>query len=548
MVKKNSWESYKALPFTGFIILIISLVYWKNDPTAIGASVFASLFTTLTPITIIFGAILFNKFMEASGAIVTIKRWLGTITPNPTAQLMIIGWAFAFMIEGASGFGTPAAIAAPLLVSLGFKAIPVAILTLIMNSVPVSFGAVGTPTWYGFSQVSTLDIPDFFLTIGIKTSLLHLIAAFIIPVMALYTVVSWSEIKRNIIYVYLSIFACVIPYWIISQWSDEFPSLIGGAVGMLISVFLAKAGVGLAKETEKSSEDNMVYVPPTFGEIVKALTPFAILIGILVLTRLQQLPFKGLLSRNNLDDPLVSFSLGFMDFKLTNNLTFNFLNIFGTSVSDKYQLLYVPALIPFVITVLIATPLFKLGGGQVGTIFKQSASAVKLTYVALFGAFVMVKLMTLKDVDNVAGGSSMVNEIGVVFSSAFGSYWVYFASFLGAIGSFFSGSNTVSNLTFGSIQQSIALSTGLSSTTMLAAQSVGGAMGNMICLNNIIAVCSVTGIKNQEGYIIKKTIVPCLVYGLVVAVALFVFMQISPDFWATPHAKELIAATSHTLG
>ena len=91
--------------------------------------------------------------MEKTGAMNVLRRWLGNISPNPVAQLMIIGWAFAFMIEGASGFGTPAAIAAPLLVGLGFKPLQVAILTLIMNSVPVSFGAVGTPTWFGFGTL-----------------------------------------------------------------------------------------------------------------------------------------------------------------------------------------------------------------------------------------------------------------------------------------------------------------------------------------------------------------------------------------------------------
>ena len=61
-----------------------------------------------------------NKLMQVSGAENVVRSWLENISPNPVAQLMIIGWAFAFTIEGASGFGTPAAIAAPILVGLGF--------------------------------------------------------------------------------------------------------------------------------------------------------------------------------------------------------------------------------------------------------------------------------------------------------------------------------------------------------------------------------------------------------------------------------------------
>jgi lactate permease len=109
--------------------------------------------SALTPISIIFGAILLSETMRRSGAERMISDWLKEVSANPIAQLMIVGWAFPFMIEGASGFGTPAAIAAPLLVGLGFEAESIAALTLVMNSVPATFGAVGTPMWFGFSQV-----------------------------------------------------------------------------------------------------------------------------------------------------------------------------------------------------------------------------------------------------------------------------------------------------------------------------------------------------------------------------------------------------------
>ncbi|GAB1650440.1 hypothetical protein Mh1950_08810 [Mannheimia haemolytica] len=153
MVKRNALPSYVALPLTALLIFVLQLTYFGNDTTLIFANIIAGLGDVLTPITVIFGAILFNRFSEVSGATNTMRKWLGTINPNPVAQLMIIGWAFAFMIEGASGFGTPAAIAAPILVGLGFKPLQVAMLALVMNSVPVSFGAVGTPTWFGMGPL-----------------------------------------------------------------------------------------------------------------------------------------------------------------------------------------------------------------------------------------------------------------------------------------------------------------------------------------------------------------------------------------------------------
>jgi lactate permease len=111
------------------------------------------------------------------------------------------------------------------------------------------------------------------------------------------------------------------------------------------------------------------------------------------------------------------------------------------------------------------------------------------------------------------GQESMVMIIGDFSSSIVGQYWEYFASYLGALGSFFSGSATISNLTFSGIQQSIANSVGLDLSVILGMQSVGAAMGNMVCINNIVAVCSILGIANQEGFVLKRTFVPMFLYG-----------------------------------
>lgn len=530
MAKKNGLPSYIALPLTAAIILVIQLVYWSNAYTHVGASIVASIVATLVPVSIIFAAILFNRFMEQSGAIGVIKNWLANISPNPVAQLMIIGWAFAFMIEGASGFGTPAAIAAPLLVSLGFPAVRVCIFTLIMNSVPVSFGAVGTPTWYGFSPLAGSGID--FVEIGSKTAYIHSVAALFIPAIGLLFIVPWKIVRANLGFILLSTYACVLPYLAIAQFNDEFPSLVGGAIGMLISVFLASKGIGLAKNTQLEQADTAeVFAKVTGKEVAKALMPFAVLIGLLVLTRIQQLPFKALL---NSSVELFTLNLGFADFKVTQSLTFGLHNIFGTGIGDSYKLLYVPCLIPFILTIVLVQWFYPIKGKMV-SIYTASAKDVKLTFVALFGAFVMVKLMMLSPINEGVGSPtdlSMVKVIGNVFSSSLGSAWLYFASYLGAVGAFFSGSNTVSNLTFGSIQESIARQIGASPETVLALQSVGGAMGNMVCINNIIAVASVTKCLSEEGNILKRTCIPMVIYGIVAAIVYVVASMINPVYWA----------------
>ncbi len=236
MVKRNALPSYVALPLTAALIFILQLTYFGSDFTLVAANMIAGLGDVLTPITVIFGAILFNRFSEVSGVTDTMRKWLGNINPNSIAQLMIIGWAFAFMIEGASGFGTPAAIAAPILVGLGFNPLKVALLALVMNSVPVSFGAVGTPTWFGMGPLlkDGLINDEQVLQIGQISAFIHSVVAFIIPVIALRLVVTWKEIRANLIFIYISIFACVIPYFIIAQFNYEFPALVAGFVGVCL--------------------------------------------------------------------------------------------------------------------------------------------------------------------------------------------------------------------------------------------------------------------------------------------------------------------------
>jgi lactate permease len=163
------------------------------------------------------------------------------------------------------------------------------------------------------------------------------------------------------------------------------------------------------------------------------------------------------------------------------------------------------------LVVVLCIPLFRLNGGQVRQMFSETGGRIARPFIALFGALVMVNLMMQ------GGDNAPVILIGKALAALTGESWLLFSSFLGALGSFFSGSNTVSNLTFGGIQQSIAQSSGLDVNLTLALQSVGGAMGNMVCLNNIIAVCSILGIGNAEGKIIRKTVLPMLAYGGIAA-------------------------------
>src|SRR5215469_11321505 len=196
MTKKKSWPSHISLPFAAILVYLLVLVHSRLEANLVNATVVNGALSALTPISIIWGAILLSQTMRRSGAESIISESLKRVSPNPIAQLMILGWAFPFMMEGSSGFGTPAAIAAPLLVGLGFDAVSVTILTLIMNAVPATFGAVGTPMWFGFSQVPLSQ--SEILSVSWKSALVHTVAALLVPTIALRFLVRWAEIWKNL--------------------------------------------------------------------------------------------------------------------------------------------------------------------------------------------------------------------------------------------------------------------------------------------------------------------------------------------------------------
>jgi lactate permease len=416
---------------------------------------------------------------------------------------MIVGWTFPFMLEGASGFGTPAAIAAPLLVGLGFDAVRVAILTLIMNSVPTTFGAVGTPMWFGFSQVpmSSFEI----LSVSWKSALVHGAAALLVPLIALRFVVGWASIRQNILYIYLSILSCVLPSLALSRFNYEFPSLVGGAVGLGLSVLMAKYQVGLARP--RADDDPPIRRLPEHYDRIRAFAPYLMLIAILIVTRVRFLPFRTWL---NAESPAWTLDLGSLgQFSASVALVLKMDAIFGTSSAWSYNALFVPALVPFVLVVLLSLPLLGFDCRTLKMVTADTMRRLRSPSVTLVGALIMVQLMTL------GGDSAQTTIIGRTFATVTGKGWPFFAPVLGALGAFFAGSATVSNLTFAGIQDSIALTLGFDRTSILALQSIGAAMGNMIAISNIVAVCSILGLVNRDGFVLKRTLIPFIVYGLI---------------------------------
>lgn len=173
------WPAKKSMPIAWFMTAIMALVVWRVEPIRVLASAIQGVLLSLDILIIVFGALLVLNIMQSSGAMEVINQNLQKVTADRRVQLVIIAYAFGAFIEGAAGFGTPAALAAPLLIGLGFPPLAAAVVALICNSTPVSFGAVGTPIMIGVRAgvegLLPAEVPmaEFLVDVGYWTALIQ---------------------------------------------------------------------------------------------------------------------------------------------------------------------------------------------------------------------------------------------------------------------------------------------------------------------------------------------------------------------------------------
>ncbi len=501
MVKPDPMPSQRALPLAALVLYLLRLTWFKTDPNATNATVLQGLLTAWTPILIVWGAILIFKTLEHSGGMDIIRRWLNGITPNRVGQVMIVAWAFSFLVEGVSGFGTPAALAAPVLVGLGIDPVRAALVTLVMNSAPICFGAVGAPVWFGLGEVG-LNHAEM-LAVGMKAAVIHSLAAVLIVPVAMSFVVPWRTVLRNLVFIVLSVLSAVGPMLILARWDYDFPTVLGGAVGLPATLLWARWGIGMMDDPGAPSQGARL----PLRDLARAAFPLWATVIVLLLTRVEAVGLKDLLRA---DSPAWSLPLGSLgEFVVSPGLVLQLKGIFGTPVSWRHELLYVPSILPFFLVAALSFVVFGMRRDAIARTWGDTWTRMGKPVIALSATLVFVKLLM------VGGERSCAMVVGHSLAAWIGQGWQFCAAGLGAIGAFFAGSNTVSNLTFAGIQNAIAASLGLDRTTVLALQHVGGAAGLMVSIHHVVAACAVLGINDAEGAIIQRAVLPMLLYVLI---------------------------------
>lgn len=528
--------AHVALPGAALLALAVQAAgvfgaTWRG----VSAAMIDGLLSALTPLAIVFGAVFFFRVLEASGALGALTGRLRSLSADPVAQLMVVGWSFSFLVEGLSGFGTPAALAAPVLVGLGFPAVRVAAMCLVMNSVPVSFGAVGTPLWFGLGDLGFTAAE--LRGVGVRAAAVNSAAAPVVCIAALAIVVPWREVRARLGFIVAVTAATVIPYFVSAFWSAEFPSIVGGACGLAAAALLARFGMGLPRRARGAGEGGEEGAAGGgagggvggglgggSGGGLRAVLPLIAVVALLGATRLGW-PRSML----NAEEPAARLGVdGLGEAWVSAALVVGVRGILGTEASWRMAILYVPFILPFVVVSLLTWPLMRMPRREVGAALTGSVRRLGRPALALAGALVLAKMLVL------GGGGSPAMVLGGAMAGAAGEAWPVLAPLLGALGSFFSGSNTVSNLTFGPVQAAIGKELGLGPMLLPALQTAGGAMGNMICIHNIVAVAAVLGLSDKPtggepgavAAVLRRTIGPMLAYAAVAAAMALVLLRI----------------------
>jgi len=515
-----------VLPIGWILTLAIALFYWKQAPVTSIAWALDGFLEAIGTFMIIFGAILIMNTLKHSGAVVAIQRVFNNVNPDRRIQVIIIGFLFGAFIEGAAGFGTPAALCAPLLISLGFPPLCAAVIALIYNTSPVSFGAVGTPTNTAIAVTSQaaesigMPVEEYSRGLILNTAAGHSACVLLLVFFGVWVMCRMFGEKRSgkdalaalpfamFTAVVFDVFYLGLAYF----FGAEFPSLVGSILTMMIVIPAAKFGFLCPKRTwdfgpeetwdkswlstisvKRDSESKM-------GSFM-AWLPYLLISLLLVATRLNWFGLKTLLTGS-------AFKLGVS-------------NIMGLeSVNWSWNWGWCPGMFPFFLVCIITFFLHKMPVSKVKESFLDTFKQTYGAAIALFFGVSMVYLYRNTGMDAALTGNSMLYEMAQAMAGATQKAYIAVAPAIGALGAFMSGSNTVSNTLFASFQFQTALLVDLSPVVIVALQNIGAAAGNMICVNNIVAVCATTGTVGNEGRIIRTNLLPCLVYCVIAVVVL----------------------------
>lgn len=411
-----------------------------------------------------------------------IKQQFSSISTDKSIQVLLLTWGFGGLLEAMAGFGTAVAIPAAILISLGFKPVFSAVVSLIANSVATAFGAIGTPVLV-LAKETNLDVLHLSTNVVLQLSVLMFLIPFVLLFLTDHKV---KSLPKNIILALLVGGVSFIGQYVAARYMGaESPAIIGSIASIIVIVAFGKL---TASKEEKEHKSNL-----TLKEILNAWSIYLLILFLIILTSPL---FPGL--RTTLENNWVTrISLPINDSLM--NYTISWLTHAGV-------LLFIGTFVGGLIQGASVKDLF--------IVLWNTVKQLKKTFVTVI---CLVGLSTIMD------ASGMITVIATALAVATGSLYPLFAPIIGCLGTFITGSDTSSNILFGKLQSTVAGQINVSPDWLAAANTVGATGGKIISPQSIAIATSAGSEQGKEGEILKAAIPYALAYVVIAGIMVFIF-------------------------
>ncbi|HIR62379.1 MAG TPA: L-lactate permease [Candidatus Coprenecus avistercoris] len=474
---------------TLIVTIVIAVWYFGQPLQQTGLSFFYGALKALVPILlIILMAIYSYNVLLHTGKIEVLKAQFSSISSNKCIQVLLITWGFGGLLEGMAGFGTAVAIPAAILISLGFKPVFSALVSLIANSVPTAFGAVGVPVIV-LAQETSLDVMKVAPAVVAQLAVTMILVPIVI---AQLTVPGKKALPRNILIgTVIGAVSLAVQYLAARYIGPETPAILGSVAAIAVIILLGRI---LDRRTARNSGTNTT--PSTHRhstkEILQAWAVYALIMLLILLTS-PLLPLKDILA------PVAETSIGF--------------NIGGETRTWSVQWLVQGGLLLFIGS--FAGGL--LQGGKAGGLLRllwKSTVQLKKTFITV---------ICLVGFSSIMETSGMINTLAVALATATGALYPLFAPAIGAIGTFLTGSDTSANILFGKLQAGVAEHIGADPVWISASNTAGATGGKIISPQSIAIATSACGQQGQEGRILKAALLYAIGYVVITGIVVYIF-------------------------
>lgn len=458
-----------------FLTVILALGVWQMLPHAFVAAGIKALFIAGEISVILFGALVFLEVMRAERVLSSLEHYLEKFSRDIRVQVILLVWFFGAFLEGTAGFGIPALIVAPLLVHIGISARLAVVLALVANTVPVTFGAVGTPVRIGLADFSNTLVAQDTVFLGAMLSLF-------IPVIVLAALTYGLKRDRGFFtgglpFALWSGTVFAVAYYFSQYIGLEFPTLLGSLFGLVAALVPLKFGMFAPAEVHRAKpyEPNELPLHP-----IRVLAPYLALVSLLIAGRVVLPSYP------------ISLPLGEVQMLRLFNPGFAFLVV--------------------VLVYWIGYPHLR---SEATRISFDALKRLKRPAVLLVTTVGLTQVMALSG-ENLTGYASMVRYSFQGLDTAF---LPVISPFIGALGGFVAGSTTLSNIIFGGVQASAAVSAGYPVSNILSLQVLGATSGNALSLSNIVAASSSVGLHREEGHTVREVFPWAMLYLLIITLA-----------------------------